>query len=111
LRDIATTIKTHTDGGTHIIDLGNVSDSSIVAEVKRKGWNVYYNGKLYNNGKYKGCLTVGNVEKVDSNYKTSDIVDGVWSEGLWDLTNGSSMFSSCENLTSFTSDLPSLTNG
>ena len=91
--------------------------------------------------KYKGCSTIDNVKTVDANYKTTDIVDGVWSEPLWDLednnptnsanggmfftctnlttftsdlsslTNGSSMFYNCSNLTTFTSDLSSLTNG
>ena len=61
--------------------------------------------------KYKGCTTLDDVKTVDANYQTTDIVDGVWSEPLWDLTNGKNMFSDCESLSSFTSDLPSLTNG
>ena len=61
--------------------------------------------------KYKGCKTVSNIEAVDPDYLTNDIVDGVWSEGLGDLTNGSWMFEYCSNLTSFSSDLSSLTNG
>ena len=61
--------------------------------------------------KYKGCSTVDNVKTVDANYLTTDIVDGTWSEPLWDLTDGKDAFRSCTNLTSFTSDLPSLTNG
>ena len=67
--------------------------------------------------KYKGCTTVGNVKTVDANYKTTDIVDGVWSEPLWDLEQGSNgttnggMFYGCKNLTTFSSDLPSLTYG
>ena len=61
--------------------------------------------------KYKGCKTVNNVKTVNSNYQTTDIVNGVWSEPLWDLTDANYMFQQCENITSFNSDLPSLTNG
>ena len=61
--------------------------------------------------KYKGCKTVDDVKAVDPNYLTTDIVDGVWSEGLGDLENGYRMFYICRNLTSFSSDLSSLTNG
>ena len=67
--------------------------------------------------KYKGCKTPDNVKAVDANYQTTDIVDGVWSEPLWDLEQGGNgeeyggMFYDCTNLTSFLSDLPSLTNG
>ena len=61
--------------------------------------------------KYMGCKNVDNVTAVDANYKTTDIVNGVWSEPLWDLTGGTEMFKSCSNLTSFNIDLPSLTNG
>ena len=61
--------------------------------------------------KYKGCKTVDDVKAVDANYKTTDIVDGVWSEGLGDLEDGSYMFIYHPTLTTFTSDLSSLTNG
>ena len=61
--------------------------------------------------KYKGCKTVDNVKTVDNNYKTTDIVNGTWSEPLWDLEDSSSMFYGCTALTSFNSDLSSLTNG
>ena len=61
--------------------------------------------------KYKGCKTVSDVNAVDPNYETTDIVDGVWSEGLGDLENGFTMFSDCYSLITFTSDLSSLTNG
>ena len=68
--------------------------------------------------KYKGCTTVDNVKAVDTNYKTTDIVNGVWSEPLWDLEQGGhssqgyagGMFYGCKNLTSFTSDLSSMTD-
>ena len=38
--------------------------------------------------KYKGCTTVDNVTSVDANYQTTDIVNGTWSEPLWDLVLG-----------------------
>ena len=68
--------------------------------------------------KYKGCKTVNDVKAVDSNYRTTDIVNGTWTEILCDLKNGNTtdiwnggMFGVCDNLTTFTSDLSSLTNG
>ena len=67
--------------------------------------------------KYKGCKTVDDVKTVDPDYLTNDIVDGVWKEGLGDLEQGGNgnynggMFYACRNLTSFTSDLSSLTVG
>jgi hypothetical protein len=42
---------------------------------------------------------------------TTDIVDGVWTERLGDLEDGSRMFYCYSNLTSFSSDLSKLTNG
>ena len=61
--------------------------------------------------KYKGRTTVDDVKAVDANYLNTDIVDGVWSEPLWSLTNGQEMFYYYIHLTSFTSDLPNLTDG
>ena len=68
--------------------------------------------------KYKGCKTFDDVIAVDSNYLTNDIVDGTWSELLCDLEDSNStgysdggMFYNCSNLTTFTSDLSSLTDG
>ena len=67
--------------------------------------------------KYKGCTTVDNVKTVDANYQTTDIVNGNWSEPLYDLEQGGNgyshggMFYRCTALTAFSSDLPSLTNG
>ena len=71
--------------------------------------------------KYKGCKTVDDVKAVDPDYLTNDIVDGVWSEGLGDLEDGTgddyyggfttSMFWECSNLTTFHSNLSNLTNG
>lgn len=61
--------------------------------------------------KYLGCKTVADVNNIDANYQTNDIVDGLWSQSLADLSDGKEMFASCHNLISFKSDLSSLTDG
>lgn len=61
--------------------------------------------------KYKGCKTVDDMTAVDADFKTNDVIDGVWSEPLWDLENGNSALKQCYTLTTFSSDLPNLTNG
>ena len=61
--------------------------------------------------KYAGCKTVDDIKAVDPNYKTTDIIDGVWKEGLGDLTSGYEMFYNCSQLKSFSSVLSSLTDG
>ena len=61
--------------------------------------------------KYKGCTTVNDVTAITADYQTTDIVNGIWSEPLWDLENGYNMFYENSNLTTFTSDLSSLENG
>ena len=76
--------------------------------------------------KYLGCKTIDDIKAVDINYKTNDIVDGVWSQSLADLElsgklgndgyvdyieSRTSMFYNCSNLTTFNSDLSSLTIG
>ena len=61
--------------------------------------------------KYAGCKTVDDIKAVDPNYLTNDIVNGVWKEGLADLTDGYMMFRYCPNLTSFNGDLSSLMSG
>ena len=83
-----------------------------------KGWSVTFEYcGISQNYKYKGCKTVDDVKAVDPNYKTTDIVNGVWSERLDDLEQGGNgewnggMFNNCRNLTTFSSDLPSLTDG
>ena len=58
-----------------------------------------------------GCKTVDDIKAIDPDYKTTDIIDGVWSERLDDLEQGGNMFWYCPNLESFTSDLSSLTDG
>ena len=61
--------------------------------------------------KYLGCTTIEEVKAVDPDYLTNDIVDGVWSQSLADLTYGNQMFEGCSQLTSFSSDLSSMTDG
>ena len=61
--------------------------------------------------KYKGCTAVVDVRIVDADFKTNDIVDGVWSEPLWDLEEGAIAFKDCVTLNTFSSDLPNLTDG
>ena len=60
--------------------------------------------------KYKGCTTVDEVIAVNPDYRTNDIIDGVWTERLDDLENGIEMFM-ISNITLFSADLPSLTDG
>lgn len=67
--------------------------------------------------KYKGYTTIDQI-KADFNYDyLADIANGTWSEPLWDLEQGSdgqydgAMFYNRSQLTTFSSDLPSLTNG
>lgn len=91
--------------GTLTVDAPN----AIVKEFK---WAVVENDdNVVVTIKYKGCKTVNEVKAVDAKYLTTDIVDGVWREGLKDLTDGSRMFDGCTSLTTFSSDLSSLTNG
>ena len=70
--------------------------------------------------KYVNCRTVDEVVAVDPNYLTNDIVDGVWNQSLEKLDYsysgekegcGTGMFEYCSSLTTFISDLKSLTNG
>lgn len=101
----------HIEAEFSSIDKGTIQIATPKATFKKASWK--------NSGmevipeaqyKYKGCKTVNDVRAIDSNYYVDDIVDGGWSEILVDLTNGNLMFYNCYNLTSFTSDLPSLTN-
>ena len=68
--------------------------------------------------KYKGCTTVDEVIAVDLDYLTNDIVNGVWTQSLADLYDGSvdygcqyGLFGNCPSLISFNGDLSSLTYG
>jgi hypothetical protein len=80
--------------------------------IKHKGWNLWINGGNlpmdYTLPKYAGCTTVAEITAKDANYLTNDIVNGVWTEHLPDLSNGERMFGSCTDLTSFNSDLSNL---
>ena len=109
---------THIEVDFSAIDKGMLTITAPNAFVKKVLWS---DGILEDiveiNFKYKGCKTVDDVKAVDSNYKTTDIVNGVWSERLDDLEQGGNgqydggMFYYCTNLESFNSDLSSLTNG
>ena len=57
--------------------------------------------------KYLGCKTVDDVKLKDADYLTNDIVNGVWSEGLGDLEDGTDMFYA-SNISEFYSDLSKL---
>lgn len=102
------------------IDKGSLQIATPKATFKKASWK--NSGKEYipeAQYKYKGCKTDADVKSVDSNYKTTDIINGTWSEILCDLENAitggqsshNGMFAYCTNLTTFTSDLSSLTKG
>ena len=102
----------HIEADFSSIDKGTIQIATPKAITKKASWkdgamDVIPEAQY----KYKGCKTVDNVKAVDSNYKTTDIVDGTWTELLCDLESGNSMFYECSNLTNFTSDLSSITNG
>ena len=103
----------HIEADFASISEGKLTVNAPNAIVKKFSWSVVDNGNdnVIVTIKYKGCETVDDVKAVDPDYLTTDIVDGVWSEGLGDLTNGIEMFAGCANLTTFTSDLSSLTDG
>ena len=67
--------------------------------------------------KYKNCKSISDIEAIDADYKTNDIVNGAWTQPVWHLEVGGNsdssegMFSGCDSLTSFFSDLPKLTDG
>ena len=88
--------------------------------IKYKGWDLYVNNSNatsnYTLPKYAGCTTRASIVAKNSNYKTNDIVNGVWAEHLPDLEVGlndvdGGLFYDCTNLTSFSADLSSMTNG
>ena len=101
----------HIEADFASISEGKLTVNAPNATVKKFSWSVIESGddNVIVTVKYKGCKKVDDVKAVDPNYLTNDIVDGVWSEGLGDLTNGVEMFRYCTNLTSFSSDLSSLT--
>ena len=111
----------HIEADFSSIDKGTIQIATPKATFKKASWK--------NSGmedipeaqyKYKGCKTVDDIKAVDSNYKTTDIVDGTCNEILCDLEDGNGdssknwvggMFVECSKLTTFTSDLSSLTEG
>ena len=111
----ATTIMNynHIEADFASISEGKLTVNAPNATVKKFSWSIVDSGddNVIVTLKYKGCKTVNDVKAVDSNYKNTDIVDGVWSEGLGDLEDGADMFSFNYYLTSFSSDLSSLING
>ncbi|MBO5827345.1 MAG: leucine-rich repeat protein [Paludibacteraceae bacterium] len=113
LSEIAGTINTVENDGTHIISFGEIQSpdtNSNILQIKEKGWVVKTNEKIHPHDKYSLCTNLNEIEKVDKNYIT-DIIDGVWDYDLFSLTNGYQMFYDCTALNSFTSNLSSLTDG
>lgn len=121
VKNISLTINKTVTGSPRIdlgIDSSVKSDAQVMKDVgliKKKGWNVYVGSSSsssnYTLPKYSGCKTVNDIKAVDSNYLTTDIVNGAWGEHLMDLTSGAGLFNACTTLTSFAADLSSLTNG
>ena len=122
VQNIALTVNKNTTTSAfnfHIgIDTKITGDAQVKRDlglIKQKKWTLYVNGSTstdnYTTPKYATRTNVSGVLSKDSNYKTKDIVDGVWGEHLLDLTDGSKMFQECTTLTKFISDLSSLTNG
>ena len=101
----------HIEADFSSISEGKLTVNAPNATVKKFSWSVVDSGddNVIVTLKYKNCKTVDDVEAVDPNYLTNDIIDGVWSEGLGDLEDGERMFYNCTNLTSFSSDLSNLT--
>ena len=105
------------------IDLELKDDNDVKAQlqsIRDNSWSIKEYVISPNIIKYKNCTTVNEVqakaEGEDSNYQTDDIVDGIWSEPLPNLQDGTGMFDSTSspttfNLKSFNSDLSSLTDG
>ena len=101
---------THIEAEFSAIDKGRLQIHAPGAITKKASWKNSEKEDIPEaQFKYKGCSTVNDAIVVDANYKTTDIVNGTWSEPLWDLTNGTNMFLECSNLTSFSAGLPSLT--
>ena len=59
--------------------------------------------------KYLGCKNINEIKAIDPDYLTNDIVDGVWTQSLADVEDGTELFSSARALVSFYSDLSNLT--
>ena len=96
------------------IHLGSIveGEANVVGGERTKYFTVTYGNRFAEEVfKYKGCKTVDDVKTVDANYKTNDIVDGVWSERLDDLEDGTDMFLNCTHLNDVKCDLGSLKEG
>ena len=109
----------HIEADFSSIDKGSLQIHAPNATTKKASWkNVGMEIIPDAQYKYKGCKTADDVTSVDSNYQTTDIVNGTWTELLYDLkyNNPTSsydggLFYSCKTLENFTSDLSSLTDG
>lgn len=148
VKNIALTINKNTSNARFDIGVANniANDEQVKKDlglIKHKGWKLWINGGNlpmdYTLPKYAGCTDKNSIAQKNSNYLTTDIVNGAWGEHLPDLetcfgiegegvfmncytlttfnadlsslTNGARMFNQCSNLTSFNSNLSSLTNG
>lgn len=101
---------THVEVDFSSIDKGMLTITAPNASVKKVLWSDgIFEDIVEINFKYKGCKTVDDVKAVEPDYKTTDIVNGVWTESLTDLEQGSNgkwnggMFYNCSNLTTFSS--------
>ena len=104
----------HIEADFPSIKEGNITLNTPNAVTKKLSWF-----KL--GDKYITCKSPTEVSKIDSNWSTNDIKDGVWSESLERLEKQSimsmgnivirGMFYNLTNLTTFISDLSSLKNG
>jgi hypothetical protein len=101
VKNIALTINRTTSNARFDIgvDMDIANDAQVKKDlglIKQKGWNLWINGgKIttdYTLPKYAGCTNVDEIKAKDANYKTTDIVNGVWTEHLPDLTDGYYMF-------------------
>lgn len=108
----------HIEAEFSSIDKGSLQIATPKATFKKVSWK---NSKMEDipeaQYKYKGCKSLDAINAVDSNYKTTDIINGTWTEILCDLEDGNltgnfngGVFYNCDNLITFNSDLTSLTN-
>lgn len=104
---------THIEADFSSIEEGKLTVNAPNATVKEFKWQISSNGPdtIILGTKYINCISVDDVKTVDANYKTVDIIDGVWSESLANLQNSAALFSTCHDLITFNSDLSSLSNG
>ena len=121
----------HIEADFSSINYGKLSIHAPYANVTKASWaNSSEKSIPVANFKYKTATTTQNVATYDY---LADIANGVWSEPLWDLkdgtklfyesklsefesqlpnlVNGTDMFRYCSNLTQFDTDLPKLEDG